>query len=255
MARGHKVENIKQLPFVVSNDIESYTKAKQAQEFLQKVGAFADVQRVKGTKKTRAGVGKRRNRRYVQRKGPLVIFKENKGVVRAFRNIPGVDVVSVDRLNLLQLAPGGHVGRFIIWTEGAFKDLSKFGSYDRSQGNSQFVRRTGSVAWTLPEPVMKNTDVSAIIDSDAVQAVTTTPKDNLFEQKRYKINPFKSAAAMRRLNKHGIAQKRKALLGEYRARAYKQSGKAPAYVKKAIERAQKRKDRVANSAFIKSLTA
>ena len=29
----------------------------------------------------------------------------------------------MDRLNLLKVAPGGHVGRFCIWTESAFKRL------------------------------------------------------------------------------------------------------------------------------------
>ena len=33
----------------------------------------------------------------------------------------------MDNLNLLKLAPGGHVGRFVIWTEGAFKKLGEFG--------------------------------------------------------------------------------------------------------------------------------
>jgi hypothetical protein len=31
----------------------------------------------------------------------------------------------VDALNLLKLAPGGHVGRFCIWTESAFKKLGR----------------------------------------------------------------------------------------------------------------------------------
>lgn len=26
-------------------------------------------------------------------------------------------------MNLLKLAPGGHLGRFVIWTEGAFRKL------------------------------------------------------------------------------------------------------------------------------------
>ena len=59
----------------------------------------------------------------MQRKGPLVIYNEDNGIRKAFRNIPGVDTCSVDRLNLLQLAPGGHLGRFCIWSEGAFKKL------------------------------------------------------------------------------------------------------------------------------------
>ena len=36
-----------------------------------------------------------------------------------------VDCIQVDALNLLKLAPGGHVGRFCIWTEAAFKKLGK----------------------------------------------------------------------------------------------------------------------------------
>ena len=51
--------------------------------------------------------------------------------MKAFRNVPGVEVVSVQRLNLLQLAPGGHLGRFVIWTQGAFAALDGiFGTFD-----------------------------------------------------------------------------------------------------------------------------
>lgn len=46
-----------------------------------------------------------RNRRYTLRKGPLVIFGNNNGVAKAFRNLPGVEVASVDSLNLLQVRP------------------------------------------------------------------------------------------------------------------------------------------------------
>merc|ERR1712064_155565 len=69
------------------------------------------------------GKGKLRNRRTVQKRGPLVIYDNDQGLTKAFRNIPGVDTIQVDNLNLLKLAPGGHVGRFCIWTESAFKKL------------------------------------------------------------------------------------------------------------------------------------
>lgn len=45
------------------------------------------------------------------------IFRHKKGVHRAFRNLPGVETACVDRLNLLTLAPGGHMGRFCVWTQ------------------------------------------------------------------------------------------------------------------------------------------
>ena len=44
-----------------------------------------------------------RNRRYTLRKGPLVIFGENNNMSKAFRNLPGVEVASVNSLNLLQV--------------------------------------------------------------------------------------------------------------------------------------------------------
>lgn len=47
--------------------------------------------------------GKMRNRRYVLRKGPLVVYGNDNGIAKAFRNLPGVEVASVDRLNLLQV--------------------------------------------------------------------------------------------------------------------------------------------------------
>merc|ERR1711916_418536 len=57
-----------------------------------------------------------RNRRYVQRRGPMLVLPDAKGV-RAFRNIFGLDIANVSALNLLALAPGGHLGRFCIWTK------------------------------------------------------------------------------------------------------------------------------------------
>jgi large subunit ribosomal protein L4e len=36
----------------------------------------------------------------------------------------------VDRLNLLQLAPGGHMGRLIVWTQTSFEKLDALYSHD-----------------------------------------------------------------------------------------------------------------------------
>ena len=57
------------------------------------------------------------------RRGPLVVYNEDNGIVKAMRNIPGVETAKVERLNLLTLAPGGQFGRFVIWAGGAFKKL------------------------------------------------------------------------------------------------------------------------------------
>ena len=37
----------------------------------------------------------------------------------------GITLLNVSKLNILKLAPGGHVGRFCIWTESAFRKLDE----------------------------------------------------------------------------------------------------------------------------------
>jgi large subunit ribosomal protein L4e len=210
MARGHKVERLAEVPFVVSDEIQAYTKTSQAFKFLKRARAIDDCRRVKASVKINPGRGKSRNRRYKQAIGPLVIYKENKGLVNAFRNIPGVETASVDRLNLLQLAPGGHVGRFIIWTEAAFKDLNtRFGTYG-AKGDSKHLTRNGTT-YRLPRAVMQNTDVEKIIQSDEVQSAI---RDRKIAKKKpvLKKNPLKNLFAMVKLNPLALSQRRQTIL-------------------------------------------
>merc|ERR1711978_837091 len=118
--------------------------------FLRRNKAWADVAKVYATKRMRAGKGKLRNRRTVQKRGPLVIYDNDQGLTKAFRNIPGVDTIQVDNLNLLKLAPGGHVGRFCIWTESDFKKLD--GLYGTWRKPS-----SAKANWNLPQPKKTNT--------------------------------------------------------------------------------------------------
>lgn len=97
---------------VIDDKLEAIEKTKEAIAFLKRFGAYDDVERVANTKTIRAGKGKLRNNRYRLRRGPLFIYSnENPTLVRAVRNIPGVEVGNVNRLNLRQLAPGGHLGK------------------------------------------------------------------------------------------------------------------------------------------------
>merc|ERR1711933_529532 len=123
---------------------------------------------VYATRRMRAGKGKLRNRRHVQKLGPLVIYDQDQGVTKAFRNIPGVDVIQVDNLNLLKLAPGGHVGRFCIWTESAFKKLDAI--YGTGKKNS-----TEKKKWNLPQPKMAVTDLTKLLKSEEIRKVLRAP--------------------------------------------------------------------------------
>ena len=139
MARGHRIQEIREVPLVVINDLESISKTADAADFLKTVKAKADVDKVKASRKIRAGKGKMRNRRHTQRLGPLVIYNEDRGITQAFRNIPGVELADVNNLNLLQLAPGGHLGRFIIWSQAAFEKLDTiYGTWRRPSLKANF---------------------------------------------------------------------------------------------------------------------
>merc|ERR1711972_178309 len=198
MARGHRIGEVSELPLVVSDGAESIQKTKQAIDMLKKLGCGEELTKVMDSKKVRSGKGKMRNRRYTMRRGPLVVYKEDNGIVRAMRSIPGVETTSVDSLNLLQVAPGGNFGRFIVWTEGAFEKLSEiYGTY-----------KGGSIkkGYRLPRAQMENADVARIINSDEVQSVL---KPKLEAPKKFggKKNPLKNKMVMARLNP-GILQKR-----------------------------------------------
>merc|ERR1719174_2960045 len=164
MARGHRIGEVAELPLVVSEGAESLQKTKQAVEMLKKLGCTEEMQRVMDSKKVRKTKGKMRNRRYVMRKGPLVVYAEDNGIVKAMRNIPGVETASVERLNLLSLAPGGQFGRFVIFTEGAFKKISEM--YGTLKGGAPAKK-----GYPLPRAQMENADVARIINSDEVQSV------------------------------------------------------------------------------------
>lgn len=98
LARGHRIENIAEVPLVIPASSEEIVKTKEAVALLKSLGAYEDVIKVSNSRKLRAGVGKMRNRRHVQRRGPLVVYEtEGSAIAKAFRNLPGVEVVNVHR--------------------------------------------------------------------------------------------------------------------------------------------------------------
>jgi large subunit ribosomal protein L4e len=124
-SRGHSIEDIPEIPLIVTNDMEELKKTKEVEEALTHLGVLSDIYRVRESRKIRAGKGKRRGRRIKQAVGPLIVVAENKGLIEAARNIPGLDVVTVKSLNAELLAPGAHPGRLTIWTNSAIERLSE----------------------------------------------------------------------------------------------------------------------------------
>merc|ERR1711978_512712 len=177
-----------------------------------------DVEQVYKSQRMRAGKGKMRNRRRVQKRGPLVIYDEDQGLTKAFRNIPGVDTIQVDKLNLLKLAPGGHVGRFCIWTEAAFKKLDGlYGTWRKAS--------TEKAGWNLPQPKMAVSDLSKLLKSEEIRAVLRAPNRKV-SRAVVKTNPLKNIRTMLQLNPYAAVVKKNAELTKeknLRAKALKEA--------------------------------
>jgi large subunit ribosomal protein L4e len=220
MARGHVIDEVPEIPLVLDNAVESAKKTSAAKDILTAVGALADVEKAADSKQIRAGKGKMRNRRYTLRRGPLVIYQTNDGVEQAFRNLPGVELCCVDRLNLLQLAPGGHMGRFCIWSQTAFEALDKI---------------YGEGGKRIPDAIMTNADLARIINSDEIQSVLNPVKAG---QKTYakKANPLRSIEALEKLDPYA-AEKRRTQARTDEARATKKAENLAA--KRGIKKSKK----------------
>ncbi|MHA1778236.1 MAG: 50S ribosomal protein L4, partial [Candidatus Heimdallarchaeaceae archaeon] len=99
LKRGHVLdENIASLPIIIDSEFENLQSTSEVFSVLKKLNLHLDLERVEKTKRIRAGVGKRRGRKYKIGKGPLIVVGEESKLYKAARNIPGVDVISVKNL-------------------------------------------------------------------------------------------------------------------------------------------------------------
>ena len=231
MARGHDVSTVPEVPLVVSSTAfanAAITKTQAALGLLRKIGAGPDVDKVKLSRKMRAGKGKMRGRRFRQRRGPLVVFdpeKDGKELTKALRNLPGVESCSVHALNLLQLAPGGHLGRFIVWTSSAFAALDKI--YGSTTEPSALKKD-----FLLPSAVVKQPDISKLINSSEIQAVLRPVKGGAVTKRPnvQKKDPLRNRQILLRLNPYA-AQYSKEKLGQKKIEKKKPEAPSETFMK------------------------
>jgi len=207
MARGHRVEGVPELPLVVDSLAAETTKALL--NTLNGLGCSEDLAKVRRSRKIRSGQGKYRNSRYVMRKGPLIIYGDKSDKLKqTARNLPGVDICHVSRLNVLQLAPGGHLGRFCVFTEDAFKALNNtFGT-----NKAECLEKKG---YHINRHVMNCADISRIINSDQVQSKLREQRTSVRAHDKTKKNPLKNKGMMLKLNP--FAKKRAELIAKREA--------------------------------------
>ena len=120
--RGHRIGNL-ELPLVVSDDIESVSKTSELHAFLEKAGLTEELKRLYRGVKRRSGKPRMRGRAYKEPIGPLFVVTNDRGLGRAGAAIPGVRIVGVESLSVLDLAPAAVAGRLTFWTESSLDML------------------------------------------------------------------------------------------------------------------------------------
>lgn len=233
MARGHVIDQVPEIPLVVETTLESTKKTSAAKDILAAIGAIDDVDKAADSKQIRSGKGKMRNRRYTLRRGPLIVYANNDGVEQAFRNLPGVELCCVTRLNLLQLAPGGHMGRFCIWSLAALEALDTI--YGEGDGGKR-----------IPAASMTNADLARIINSDEIQSILNPAKTEMPKYPR-KANPLKNIEALEKLDPYAAEARR----ASARAQAARVGKKADLLKKKREAAVLKKPFKAQGKAFYK----
>ena len=120
-ARGHVIPD--SYPFIINDEFMAVSKTADLRKALVNLGLDKDLDRAKVTK-VRAGKGKVRGRRHKTRKSVLFVVSKEEEMSKAVNNLPGCEIVLVNNLNSLVLAPGAVPGRLTLFTESAIKKLN-----------------------------------------------------------------------------------------------------------------------------------
>jgi large subunit ribosomal protein L4e len=103
-SRSHIFGNM-ELPIVVEDKLQELKKSSEVAKLLKILGLGDEMASSK-------------------KKKVLIIIKEDKGLSLAAGNLDGVDVATLESLEVDLLAPGTHAGRLTIWSESAIKHVA-----------------------------------------------------------------------------------------------------------------------------------
>jgi len=109
---------------VIENKFEKLKKAHEVINALKSNGLEIKVKKI-----LRKGVARLRGRGRSYSKNPLLITSGKCELMNSGNNLPGVDVVIVNELNVKLLAPGSVAGRITVWSEGSIKKMSEEGLF------------------------------------------------------------------------------------------------------------------------------
>ena len=127
VSRGHRVDDIESFPIVVSDDIESISKATEITKILESLKLIKDVNRLE-TRKPRTGKSSLRGRSKKVGKSVLFVTKDSSNIIKACGGLPGVEARAVKDLSVLDLAPGSDPIRLTVYSKAAIEEIAKIKS-------------------------------------------------------------------------------------------------------------------------------
>jgi len=126
-SNGHMIDNVKEFPIIVSDEIENITKTAEMKKIIKSLNLIDDVKRLE-KRKPRTGKVSLRGRKSKVGKSILFVVSNSTKIENACSAIPGVDARSVNDLSVLDLAPGSKPVRLTVYSKKAVDEISKIKS-------------------------------------------------------------------------------------------------------------------------------
>jgi large subunit ribosomal protein L4e len=123
--RGHNVGNISAFPIVVANDLEKITKTAELRKTLLSLGLEDDLKRSTNTVRVPSGKSRLRGRKKHTALSCLIVVSKDSPVSKLKKSLPGVNVVSIENISIMDLVPGTKPVRLTIYTKNAIDSMNK----------------------------------------------------------------------------------------------------------------------------------
>mmetsp|Transcript_12467 Transcript_12467/g.30701 ORF Transcript_12467/g.30701 Transcript_12467/m.30701 type:complete len:288 (-) Transcript_12467:571-1434(-) len=123
ISRGHNIQDAIIFPLIVEKLIEYVRNISEFTRVLKNVGGFNDLKKFRRSKF--------KTTQKAQKKGPVLIINSSKDYSVLTKNIHRIEIRQVKNINFFNIAPGGRIGRFCIYTKDSFLAIfNKIGKID-----------------------------------------------------------------------------------------------------------------------------
>ena len=122
--RGHNIGKISAFPILVANDLEKITKTAELRKTLLSLGLEDDLKRSTNIVRVPSGKSRLRGRKKHAALSCLIVVSKDSPVSKLKKSLPGVSVVSVENLSIMDLVPGTKPVRLTIYTKNAIDSMN-----------------------------------------------------------------------------------------------------------------------------------